>query len=937
MNMNKLIIKEIGYDFNSDNIENFKKLSARDRLNKIFILANYSQLDFMRKSLAESVGGVSIDNIITFDDLVNKFKDPSKNYITREEGAWIIKKILEAEEYSYSSSLGTAKEILNYLLDIKSFEITSDLYKAKTNADLDLKNLANIYKAYEDFLEDNSLEDDIGLYLDGIKNLKQTSRLTGRDIVINGFIEFRRHELSLIKELMDLENNLTIQYPFYSKRPNKKFEKIKKDLLGLSFILDEDFKFSEENMAPDIFSDEEKTYDIETLVIPSANKLDEVKEILSYIKKDLNDVPIEDMVIIIPEDYENILKALAKEEKLPLNIMNQENIRSLPLIKSVLNFLYLVKNDEKKKLISCFYDENLKFKNYLDQDIDDSEFIRALRELDYRGLYYNYSNISLDLNKFLAVIKNQIDDFKDKPIEYLRNNFCQESLKAEAISDFMKNKDQLILEEYIKALEALEKILDKVENFKSIVGLSFDDSLDILINYLEEEKYYSANKKQGIQVLKPVNSIGIKAPYKIICGLNFNKPNVTSKGYLYSDKFKSFHESLNFKIEDSYEAYDNNILLFAQTVSFAKNLVFSYVYPDIEARDSRSVFLTDSLKRINENFLLDYSKKDLADLSFTLNQDDFNYLSKDQVAYINRLTDLYIQRKDFSPKLNGFVEAVKDKNLYYHRAEYSPKMLGYYNDCPFKYYMAYILKYENLDLDYRDSFFIDKGNVYHKVLEIFFKYDDYKNLSDEEIEERLINIIDDPSFEESLEIDLKAYQKEIYKNYLLAYIKKDLANQESFLSDFRARSFEKNIKGSSKDIKITGKLDRVDYDSDDNYIIYDYKSRSIPTKNAFAELKNIQLSLYGLILGKDKLAGISYGSIEGPRLANFLFKKDYFKKGQDDEEIEDYFTRLESSVEEIDKKIQEGDFMLKPIDEKACQLCPYQLICRKEDLNINEV
>lgn len=937
MNMNKLIIREIGYDFNRDNINDFKNLAARDRLKTIFILANYSQLDHMRKALAQAVGGVSIKNILTFDDLVSDFKDPKKKYISREEGAWIIKKILEDEYYAYSSSLGTAKEILTYLLDIKSFEISSEIYKSQVDDDLDLKNLANIYKAYEDFLKENSLEDDIGLYFDGIKNLKDSEKFKDYDIVINGFIEFRSQELKVIESLKAKDNKVTVQFPFYTKRPNRKFIKTKRDLEALSFKIDETFENSDANIGLDIFSDDENTYDINTVVLPAVNKLEEVKQIINYINKNLADTPLDQISLIIPNDYENILKTLGKEEKLDLNIMNEEKLRSLPLISSLLNFLYFVKNDEKKKLISCFYDDNLNFKSHIDENINENEFVRSLREFDYKGLYYKYSKIDLDLGKFLEGLKNQISVFKNEPIDYLKNNFCEENFKGEILKNFIKNQDEKILSDYLMAVEALEKILAKVENFKSILSLNFDDILDLLINYLEDENYYSANKIQGIQVLKAVNSIGINTPYKIICGLNNDNPKIKTRGYLYSDKFKDFHKKINFEVEDFYEAYDNSILLYSQTVSFAENLILSYIFSDIEAKDSRSVLLNDTLKRINGDYLNDYANKALPAKFFGHEDGDFNYLLKSQASNINRLTGLYEERKNFSPRLNGFVEAIKDRKLYFHRAEYSPKMLGYYNDCPFKYYMAYILKYESLDLDYQDSFFIDKGNIYHKVLEEFFKSDDYKSLSDEEIEERLVKIIDDLDSKMDVQLKLQGYQKEIYKNYLFAYIKKDLANQKALLQNFRARYFEKNIKNTFGQINIYGKVDRVDLGDDGSYIIYDYKSRAIPTKNSFAEFKNIQLSLYGLILGQDNLAGISYGSIENERLANFLFKKDYLNKGEEAQVIEDYFSQLKSLIKEIDSNIQEGDFMLKPIDKMTCQVCPYGLICRKEDLGINEI
>lgn len=938
MTMNKLIIKKIGFDFNKENILAYAGLSPKEKLNKIFILANYSQLENMRMSLAEESTAIYTKKILTFDDLVSSYKDPKKVYITREQGAWIIKKILEEiQAENYSTSLGSAREILAYLLDIKSFNISYKDYKGKIKSDTDLIFIGKIYQAYENFLLDNNLEDDIGLYFDGIKNIEKDQSFSSREVVINGFVEFRKHELKLIETLKNKANTITIQYPFYTKRKNKKLEKTKQVLLDLGFELDDSTcNFEDQSLAFDIFSNEERAYKINSRLYPSSNKLEEINQLLSYIEDNLAGNSLDDFTIIIPDDYENLLKIKSKEYNIDLNIMNQEKAKSLSLIKSILNFLYLIKNDEKKKILTCLYDDNLNLKNLLDNEIDENNFLKIFRDFEYKGLFYEYSNVDNKIEKFLTLLKKEILLCKNNPLEYLRENFSKDYKLNDVFLDFKINQDEKILADYLKALEILDKVLDRVEKFSEILSISNEDIIDILVNSLEEESYYSKVQKKGVQVLKPINAIGVISPFKILCGLNYNYPTLTSKGYLYSSKFKNFHKDLGFYYEDIYEQYDNKILLYAQALAHAENLAFSYVYLDPTAKDSRSVFLNDSLKRIQRDCLNDFSDFDNLAKEEKGNL-DFNYLMEDQASYINRLISLYQKRRDNFEDLNGFIKDMDKDNLYFHRREYSPRMLEYFNQCPFKYYVAYILKYKNLELDYTDSFNLDKGNFYHLVLEKFFRASDYKLLTEEQVEERLVEIIEDLTRDDKNNINLEDFQKKIYKNNLLAYIKKDLKNQKSFSQNFMAKYFEKNLKKDFNGISLFGRVDRIDQGQDNKFIVYDYKTKTIPTKDSFKNFKDIQLSLYGLMLGQENLAGISYGSIEYARLANFIFLEDYYKAGQTKEEVDEYFQDLKQLLVNIDKEIENGRFILNPSDPNVCRNCPYGLICRKEDLEANEI
>lgn len=946
--MNKLIIRNIGYDFQKENIKYIKDLAPLNRLGLFYILPNYSILEDTRKDLTEELGGIGIENVMTFDDLSDIFSDKNKTYISRDEGAWILKKILEdKEDIKFSSSIGTAREILSFILEIKSNNINPSKFidVVKNYNFPDLENIYKLYLEYEHFLESNDLEDEIGKYIYPIKNNK-FSEFKNKVIIINGFIEFRPNELFLLGFLNKLGFDITIQLPFLTKKLNAKLNKTIKVLENLGYLKDCETYFEDNNqkLAYDIFSNDKTTYPVDCTLIKSTNKYYELREVFSMIKEDLQNCSLRDISIIIRDEYDPIIRKISKEENLPINVLSQEKASKLPLIKSVINYLELLKYDEKKKLISYFLDDNFNLK-YKDNRY---AILQELRSLDYKGIFAEYEDLSEELLEFFSDLKYQIMEFKKNPKERLKEIFSEDSLKDKALENFYIHSEESILSDLLTSIDILNENIENVINFSDIVKLSFEDILDILIDSFKDKKYYS-KAVNGIKVLKGINSINSSSKIRYIVGLDSSYPSISSKGYLYSEQFLNIYRNMNMNFSDKFEDFDNNLLIYSDIVSNSEKLILSYIYEDPKLKENRSILVNDTLNRIQEDFKREVTASNIVknkvtkldnltvrfiyDTNVSPENKEMNYFPRENLSRINNKLISYKKRKDLEESYWGEVDNYDDKI----NSKYSPKMLQYFNECPFRFYMKYVLKYEALELDYIDKFNLEKGNFYHLVLEYFFKEENYLNLSFEEIKTLIEKSIDRAIIELELK-EISILQKNLVTRILTNYAVADINRQKSYYQVFKPTYFERFFSRFINNIEVKGRIDRIDLSQDNLAVITDYKSKNTPDKKDVFDLKDLQLPLYALLYGKENIMSLSYGNIEESTVSNHIFNIDLIKKTREQkkltkEQLQDYFTKVENHILTIDEDIKKGNFLVKPISNNVCTYCDYQNICRKEELS----
>lgn len=948
---NKFIIDNIGYDFHKENIDYLVKLDGRRRSKIFYILPNYSLLEKARLDLLDRLGGIQAGNIMTFDDLANRYSKKYKAFIDRNVGSWIIKKIVEnLNEVGFSTSLATSKEILSFILMLKSngVDCKSFIEVCKNYKDMEIFSL--IYTKYEEILLENNIEDEIGKYYSAKGNILNGESLEGFEIIINGFIEFRPHELELMRALKEKSAYITIQYPFKLERSNKKLDKTIMEVseLGFKIEVNNNPKSEYGELAYDFLSNSKEIYNFKTLEIAASNTYYEMREVFISIKKDLEAISLSDISIIADQEYESLIKRISKEMSMPISIMNEEDAKNLPLIASVINFLDFIFSDEKGKLISILHDSNF------DMGFHDnkSHLIRELRVLNYRGLFYNYENLDSGLEEFINEIRKLSNDIVSNPKEELLNFIDEDKLRVKLIDSYNQHGDINTLRESLMALDLLLNSIKEVSKISDLLKLEGNEYLEILLNKLMESKYYIKNDTIGVQVLRPINSIGISCKKRYICGLSSNVPAFPNRGYFYGKKFDKFYEELGIRKESMEEIYDNEILTFAQNLAGSEEVVFSYSYSNSSLENDKSFFLKDILKRINPDYFKSFKARSLIKtevgkfdgirdrvLSDIVNRRNceeisLNYLLKSDIDYLNRKYENYLERFDGKDEYWGKVEGS------FSNIRYFVNRFVAFNSCPFKYYLKFVLDYKSLELDYVDEFDIDRGNLYHEVLKDLYKDYDVFTISDDELERLIYDLV----YNQIERIDKyqgnKEGQIEIFKTYLLDFVMADIEEHNKIKSEFKPRHFEKEYTKDMGSFRISGKIDRVDVDKDGNLIVLDYKTNYAPNGAEVKRLDDIQLALYSYILNSERVVAGYYAIIQKAQMIKGFFHEEFAPTKRDvysHEEMVNYNNRIEDLIFEMDEKIKSGDFLVKPRRDKECDYCEYIDICRKEEAGFNEI
>lgn len=275
----------------------------------------------------------------------------------------------------------------------------------------------------------------------------------------------------------------------------------------------------------------------------------------------------------------------------------------------------------------------------------------------------------------------------------------------------------------------------------------------------------------------------------------------------------------------------------------------------------------------------------------------------------------------------------------------TPSLLQEYLKCPFKWASSYYFKLRDLpeidvDVDART-----RGNLYHSLFYELTECGLLKNLSAEEISDILEKI---RQKENLIFSDERMWQ--VIKRKAVQVGRRFLQFEQDWHQKFpetRVRFREQTWKMEWSDqISISGRIDRVDADENNNFILIDYKSSPSQAQNYpnWLKEKNLQLLFYMWALEKEgkNVVGAFFYVFKN-------FKRDFGFQIKDFEE--QYFPRTKKRTLSADKEIKRellqtfeelmnttigqmssGIITPKPYDAKECQTCNWSPVCRTTHL-----
>ncbi|MBC8288286.1 MAG: PD-(D/E)XK nuclease family protein [Nitrospinae bacterium] len=309
---------------------------------------------------------------------------------------------------------------------------------------------------------------------------------------------------------------------------------------------------------------------------------------------------------------------------------------------------------------------------------------------------------------------------------------------------------------------------------------------------------------------------------------------------------------------------------------------------------------------------------------------------KDQVLALNDLEEF--TESAFSPATDS------EKTLFATRGMASGySLVKDQVDCPFRAFARHRLNSEHYPAPEVDFDNLDRGNVIHKALELFWeKTVDLKNLLKILLKGTLKQELDQ-YVREALKIcsertagQTQFNQLEIERN--VRVIHDWLRDVESKRPDFKVLHNEEGVEINLSGIKLKLRIDRIDEIPDKGLLLIDYKTgRDAKTTDWFAEkIRAPQLPLYTLAKPP---AGLAYGHLvigkpefKGttiPGLPLGEFKNQDFTKASGYSSWEELLDYWKNNLNAVADEFLQGNHRVSPINKgEPCLHCEFGSLCR---------
>ena len=544
------------------------------------------------------------------------------------------------------------------------------------------------------------------------------------------------------------------------------------------------------------------------------------------------------------------------------------------------------------------------------------------------------------LNELRKKIVDPLIDFKQKLesektakgittrlYEFLEGNNIREKIeeklhKLEPVEKLKYSND------YIASYNILMDVLDEIVLVFGDQKMTFEDYREILKAGLETSSIGEIPESIDQVIVGNVErSRNHKVSTLFILGLNDGTfPNTNfSEGFL-NDKDRETLKQNGIELAKGTieNIYEDRFNIYKAFTTSENEIYLSYISSDKEGKAKRPSVLITRIKKIfpnlreesdvvKENVNISMPKATFGELLTNIrkakNGEDIDEVWK----YVY---NWYMKEEEWKIKVTNAIKGYENKNnpdkiskqnikrLYGSVLKTSVSRLEQYRKCPFSFHLKYGLKLKQKEeLKIKP---IDTGSFMHDIIDTFFEnVKDIKNITEDEINEIVINIINEKLKLSKNYIFISTPKFIVLTNRLkkviiqsIKYIVYQVKN-----SDFEILANELEFKRKIDNIEITGKIDRIDgmNTKDGKYIrVIDYKSsdKNIDL-NELVSGTGIQLITYLDSIveeEKSKPAGMLYFSLIDP-----VIKSD---KNKTDEEIK----------EELRKKFRMNGMILADIN-----------------------
>ncbi len=238
-----------------------------------------------------------------------------------------------------------------------------------------------------------------------------------------------------------------------------------------------------------------------------------------------------------------------------------------------------------------------------------------------------------------------------------------------------------------------------------------------------------------------------------------------------------------------------------------------------------------------------------------------------------------------------------------------------YRRCPQKFYIERIL---GLYIEEPPSFEVEAmlwGNLAHRTMEHLFRDGD---VEPDRMEGKLFKGLEDALKKFPIGSFWASVAEEIFRTLLPLLIKQETEIREE---GFHPHEIEKKISAELDGLKLRGKIDRIDINSQlteedkENKVV-----RILDYKTGLPDRESLQLPLYALMWQKENPDTVEKVGVYSLRQGKITW---YPSKGGTDKYLEASLIK----AEEIASNIREGTFPSEPHNAQECRYCFYSPLC----------
>lgn len=557
------------------------------------------------------------------------------------------------------------------------------------------------------------------------------------------------------------------------------------------------------------------------------------------------------------------------------------------------------------------------------------------------------------------------DDIEKKWFEF-KANFLN--------SEFSEEADNTLS----RCIVQLQELVQIEKDFIFEKNMEIPSPYSFFVEELKAKKYTPQTQKVGVNVFDYKVAACSAFEYNFVINCNQSDVSIMNKKLSFLNGIK--REQLGIKDVDTasgaylrlYGKFNNEKVQntiyscseesfngfaiphnFLQVINLGKNEDGTFVTP-FQELDKNDFWLNEKALFMGQKYASDFDGKELSDR---------------QIRFVNEWVNSAFTKKDHIENDDDLKKIIEDILKKKRHADNVPEDenkitqsdMDAFFPCPRKWILSNVLKLKDDTLEAVLFNYFDQGNINHKVLELLFQqlevlpvYDEINGYgNDEERIESLIRecvqkAIHSPSmsFRDSpLVIEILESQSSKFEAIINSFMKNFCQSQESgFFGGCKVVSTEKWITANNEKGKfgLSGKIDCVLMNDEDEIIIVDYKNTSVKKQkdcwiNEKNELSSFQCAMYVNLWNLNN---------ENCQVSKMVFKsitkedKSLVLDDNDDELcVEKFAPTLDTFngyADLFNKKIEKEDFEPKKgasssenVDPfETCSDCRFKNICR---------